>query len=263
MKYGVGTGIANYALVQELGFDYIELPGNQIAFLSEEEFVKVKQVITNGEVKCCGFNAALPPEIVLCGDGYDLKKAKAYAETLCKRGSELGITAIGIGSPKSRRFQEGDDVEKAWKQVEDFMSMFADVALQYNIILMYESLNKTESIFGLRIREGAQLIERLGKENLKLVFDIYHMHIENESEEELLYALPYVQHVHIAERVGTERRYPSEDLYDYYKKMIGHTMKSGYDKAICTEAFDGDIREGATRSLALLKKIVDEVQGEM
>lgn len=263
MKYGVGTGIANYELVQELGFDYIELPGNQIAFLTEDEFAGVKETVEKGVVKCCGFNAALPPEIVLCGEGYDLEKAQSYAEVLCKRGSELGIKAIGIGSPKSRKFQEGDDVEKAWCEVEAFMAMFADVAAQYDIILMYESLNKTESIFGLRIREGADLVQRLNKDNLKLVFDIYHMNIEDESEEELLYALPYVQHVHIAERVGGERRYPSEALYDYYKTMIGHTMKSGYDGAICTEAFDGDIREGATRSLSLLKKIVSEVQEEM
>ncbi len=263
MKYGVGTGIANYVLVQELGFDYIELPGNQMAFLTEEAFAEVKETIQNGRVKCCGFNAALPPEIVLCGEGYDLEKAKAYAEILCQRGSELGIKAIGIGSPKSRKFKEGDDVNQAWKEVEEFMAMFADVAAKYQLILMYESLNKTESVFGLKIREGADLVQRLGRENLKIVFDIYHMNIENESEEELLYALPYVQHIHIAERVGEERRYPSEDLYTYYKTMIRHAMKSGYDGAICTEAFDGDIKEGAIRSHAILSKIVKEVQEEM
>lgn len=263
MKYGVGTGIINYDLLEELGFDYIELPGNQIAALTEEEFIRVKQKIVLGRVKCCGFNAALPEEIVLCGTGFDLEQAKVYAQILCKRGNELGITAIGIGSPKSRKFQKGDDLKKTWNEVETFMSMFADVAVQYNIIVMYESLNKTESIFGLKIREGVELVKRINKKNLKVVFDIYHMYIENESAEELLYALPYVQHVHIAERVGIERRYPSEALYQYYKTMIAYTMKSGYNKIICTEAFDGDIREGATRSLSMLKKIVKEVQEEV
>lgn len=261
MKYGVGTSIGNYEMLSDLGFDYIELAGNQIAKMTEEEFAVVQKTIAEGSVNCCGFNAALPPEIILCGEGYDLDLAKEYAENLCKRGSLLGITAIGIGSPNSRKYKNDDSLELAWKQVEDFLSMFADVAAQYNIIVMYESLNHTESQFGLRIREGAELIERLGKDNLKLVFDIYHMHMEQESLEEVKAALPYIHHVHIAERVGTERRYPTKDLYDYYKNAIGLVMEYGYDNAICTEAFDGDVYEGAKRSISLLKEIVADVKG--
>ncbi len=260
MKYGVCTTIDNYSMLEEAGFDYIELAGNAISKMTEEEFANVKKVVESGKVKCCGFNAALPPEIVLCGEGFDLEKAKAYAELLCKRGSELNISAIGIGSPKSRNFKEGDSLEEAWAQVESFMAMFADAAAQYNIIVMYESLNHTESQFGLMIREGADLVQKLAKPNLKLVFDIYHMHMEQEALSELEYALPYVHHTHIAERVGEERRYPSDDLYDFYKNCIKMLVDFGYDNAICTEAFDGDVKEGALRSLSLLTKIVEEVK---
>ena len=73
MKYGCGTTMQNYHILEELGFDYIELPGNQIAAMSEEKFLQVQKTIEQGKVKCCGFNAALPPEIVLTGDGYDLE----------------------------------------------------------------------------------------------------------------------------------------------------------------------------------------------
>ena len=123
MKYGCGTTIDNYSILHDLGFDYIELPGNQISKMTDEEFDALKTVLENGSVKCCGFNAALTPDIVITGEGYDLEKAKAYAELLCKRGSQLHISAIGIGSPKSRKFQEGDDLEKAWKETEAFMTM--------------------------------------------------------------------------------------------------------------------------------------------
>ncbi len=255
MKFGVCTTIDNYNMLSEAGFDYIELAGNAIAKMSDEEFAKVKETVANGKVKCCGFNAALPPEIVLCGEGFDLEKAKEHATILCKRGSELNISAIGIGSPKSRNFKEGDSLEQAWAQVESFISMFAEVAAPYNIIVMYESLNRTESQFGLKIREGADLVQKLGKDNVKIVFDIYHFHMEQEALSELKYALPYIQHVHIAERVGTERRYPSEDLYTFYADCIKTIADYGYDNAICTEAFDGDVKEGALRSLSLFQKL--------
>lgn len=262
MKYGCGTTIDNYSILQALCFDYIELPGNQISQMTDDEFNALKTILENGSVKCCGFNAALTPDIVITGEGYDLEKAKAYAELLCKRGSQLHISAIGIGSPKSRKFQEGDDLEKAWKETEAFMTMFADVAAPYGIIVMYESLNHTESAFGLRIREGADLVKKINRPNLKIVFDIYHMAMEQEDIQELEYALPYVHHIHIAERVGAERRYPSDALYDYYKKLLTPVIRSGYQGAICTEAFDGDVREGAERSIHLLKKIVTEIEQE-
>ena len=215
MKYGCGTTIDNYSILQDLGFDYIELPGNQISKMTDEEFDALKTVLENGSVKCCGFNAALTPDVVITGEGYDLEKAKAYAELLCKRGSHLHISAIGIGSPKSRKFQE-----------------------------------------------GADLVKKINRPNLKIVFDIYHMAMEQEDIQELEYALPYVHHIHIAERVGAERRYPSDALYDYYKKLLTPVIRSGYQGAICTEAFDGDVREGAERSIDLLKKIVAEIEQE-
>lgn len=215
MKYGCGTTIDNYSILQDLGFDYIELPGNQISKMTDEEFDALKTVLENGSVKCCGFNAALTPDVVITREGYDLEKAKAYAELLCKRGSQLHISAIGIGSPKSRKFQE-----------------------------------------------GADLVKKINRPNLKIVFDIYHMAMEQEDIQELEYALPYVHHIHIAERVGAERRYPSDALYDYYKKLLTPVIRSGYQGAICTEAFDGDVREGAERSIDLLKKIVAEIEQE-
>ena len=260
MKYGCCTTIENYNILQELGYDYIELAGNQIAKMSEKEFQNLKDTLQNGTVKCCGFNAALPPDIVLTGKDFDIQKAKEYAMFLCKRGGELGISAIGIGSPKSRHFQLGDDINIAWQQTEQFLTMFAEEAQKYHITVMYESLNKTESLFGIKIREGANIVSKLSIPNLNIVFDIYHMYMEQETLEELLYSLPYIHHIHIAERVGEERRYPSEVLYEYYRSVLQPVIKSGYKGVISTEAFDGDVKEGAERSIVLLKKIVSEIE---
>lgn len=262
MKYGCCTNMANYELLEKLGYDYIELAGNSISQMSEEEFAKVKETIQKGKVKCCGFNAALTPDVAIVGEDYDLEKARDYARKLCKRGSELGISAIGIGSPKSRHFKEGDNLETAWQQAKDFVEMFAQEAEPYGLTVMWESLNHTESQFGLRIREGADLAKELGRSNVKIVFDIYHMYMEQEEMEELLYSLPYVNHVHIAERVGEERRYPSAALRPYYKELLRPVVRSGYQGAISTEAFDGDVAEGAQRSIELLKGIVEELEKE-
>lgn len=52
MKYGCGTTIDNYSILQALGFDYIELPGNQISQMTDEEFDALKTILENCSVKC-------------------------------------------------------------------------------------------------------------------------------------------------------------------------------------------------------------------
>ena len=195
--------------------------------------------------------------------------ANAAANFKEKQNRILSVTVKVLNNYDNYKLKDMDKEDKnmkyaakAWKETEAFMTMFADVAAPYGIIVMYESLNHTESVFGLRIREGADLVKKINRPNLKIVFDIYHMAMEQEDIQELEYALPYVHHIHIAERVGAERRYPSDALYDYYKKLLTPVIRSGYQGAICTEAFDGDVREGAERSIDLLKKIVAEIEQE-
>lgn len=52
MKYGCGTTINNYSILQDLGFDYIELPGNQISKMTDEEFDALKRQCKMLRLQC-------------------------------------------------------------------------------------------------------------------------------------------------------------------------------------------------------------------
>ena len=55
MKYGCGTTIDNYSILQALGFDYIELPGNQISQMTDDEFDALKTILeADSEIQVCG-----------------------------------------------------------------------------------------------------------------------------------------------------------------------------------------------------------------
>lgn len=258
MKLGCCTSIDNYQLVVEKGFDYIELAGNQIAAMSDEDFATVCTTIENGAIKCIGFNAALPPTIAIIGPDVDDKKTRDYARLLCARGAKLNIKAIGIGSPKSRVWSDDYDLDSEWDNAKRFVKIFAEEAKPYNINVMWESLNKTESLFGLKLSEALALVKDIGMDNVKIVYDIYHMHMEQESIAELQNVLDEVVHVHIAERVGTQRRYPSEALYDFYAEVFSVLKNYGYTGVVSTEAFDGDIAQGLERTKALINKLENE-----
>ena len=258
MKFGCCTTINNYKILEELEYDFIELEGGLISILSEEEFLNVKQIIIKGNVKCCGFNASILSDIAIIGDDFDSDKILSYAKLLCKRGSELGINSIGIGSPKSRVLLSHHNLKEQWKKAQVFCEIFAKEAIKYNINIMWETLNKTESSFGIKLVESFEFVKNINLQNMKLILDIYHMYMQQESLFDLRNVMSLVNHVHIAERVGEQRRYPSENLRYYYISIIDILKQHGYDGIISTEAFDGDFYEGAKRTKELFTSILNK-----
>lgn len=259
MKYCVCTKIENYSILEQLNVDYIELAGADVAKMTEEEFLKAKETITNGKVKCCGFNTALLPEIVFCGNGFDIEKAKDYAELICKRGHDLGIGAIGIGSPNSRCYTKDFDIDIAWQQAEEFIKEYAKIAQKYNIIIMYESLNDVCCSFGYSMKEAEEFVKKIAMPNVKIVFDAYHMFVQKETLEDLMPILPYINHVHVSECTSIERPYLSQASYEFLKSALTPVLKTGYDKTISLECFVGDVYDGVKKSLEILKQIVSEI----
>ncbi len=260
MKFACCTTIDQYDTLVNLGYSAIELAGNKIASMSEEEFAVVKETIQNGQIPCCGFNSSIPANIAIMGDGFDEASITDYAKFLCKRGSDLGIQNIGIGSPLSRVLLSHHNIEEEWAKATRFVEIFAKEAAPYGITILWESLNRLDSNFGLKLIEGKEIIERLGMDNIAIVFDIYHLYIEGEGIAEIKEVLPYIRHMHIAERVGDKRTFPTDAFYDYYKEIIQEVLDGGYTGLLSVESFYGDENVGLPQSKALLDGILAEIE---
>lgn len=261
IQFGMSAPMSQYSTVDGLGFHYIELAGNQIASLSDADFAAAVATLHQGRVKCCGFNTSLPGDLAICGSDFDLDKVASYAHHLCGRGQAMAINAIGIGSPKSRHFVPGDDLQLAWQQTEAFLTCFAQIAQTYGLDVYYESLNGKDSHFGLSLTEGADLIKRLNLPNLHLVFDLYHHAIQQETEGDLRYALPHIRHVHIAQPLANGRCYPTAEYRGFYQSRLKILIESGYQGVISTEVFTDNYLEGGQETLALLGEILGELEG--
>ncbi len=261
IKFGMSAPMSQYSTVDGLGFDYIELAGVAIAAMTEEEFSSAAATLHQGRVKCCGFNTSLPGDLAICGDDFDLEKVASYAHHLCGRGQAISINAIGIGSPKSRHFLPGDNLQLAWQQTEAFLTCFAQIAQGYGLDVYYESLNGKDSHFGLSLTEGADLVKRLNLPNLHLVFDLYHHAIQQETVADLRYALPHIRHVHIAQPLEHGRCYPTAEYKEFYQSRLKILIESGYQGVISTEVFTDNYLEGGEMTLALLADILGELEG--
>lgn len=253
MKYGCCTTPEYYEHLERLGFDFIELAGKSVATMDAVSFAEIARKIELGKVKCCGFNAYCPPEIVIAGEGYDLPAAVAYAKVVMRRAKEIGARSVGIGAPASRTLPEGFDRRKARRQIIDFLKATAEIADAQGVQLLLEAVCTRECNFLNYTEEALALIRTLALPNLYLVYDLYHSMVMKEDVAIVKEAFPYIRHVHICQDDHGARVYLRPELTGQYQAYFDVLLACGYSGTISLEAFSGDVAEGAARSLPILQ----------
>ena len=260
VKLGCCASITQYDEVAAAGFDYIELPGNVIARLSAEAFGQWERTVRCGKIPCMGLNAALCPEVKICGPSFSESAVEQYAHLLCDRAACLGASKIGIGSPASRTLPQGFPTDTAWQQEEHFLKIFCAAALPHGIEILWEPLNPEETGFGVDSLESAKHIAKLradGVSNLGLVADLYHMARKGEDAGVLQRMIPYVGHVHIASALGG-RGYVTESDAATMKPLLRSC--AGRTEGISAETFSGTICAEGAGFVILLRRWLREIK---
>lgn len=257
MKFGVCTGIEKYSELVDMGYDYIELAGSSIYKMTEDEFLKTRHTINNGPIKCPGFNAFLSPDVKVIGDGVDMERLREYVDMVVVRASQLGVKAIGFGSPASRMVPDGFSKEKAYTQALDFVEMALEKAEPYGIKILIESLASAETNFINTVKEAYKFMKQLKHKNTGLVLDLYHFWKENEDisviDDEIM---KHVVHVHIAEEKG--RVSLIERKYEKYREYIKKFKDLGYDDKLSFEGVIKDFTPEVKETLRILRELDKE-----
>lgn len=148
----------------------------------------------------------------LCSIETDVRK-RAF-DFICRYidfAGNLGAVAI-IGSMKGS-IENGVERAEALKWLREALEGLAARAAQYGVPLIIEPLNRYETNFINTLSEGVDLIRSLENDNIKLLADLFHMNIEEESIPQALHeAAPYLGYVHL---VDSNRRVPGLGHIDF------------------------------------------------
>lgn len=254
MKLGACTSVDNWGLLNELGYDYIELALNSIAEMGEEQYKALLKTVEEQNIKIYSFNCFLPGSIRLVGEDVNYQVINKYLEAAIKRASELGAEIIVFGSGGSRRVPEGFDKPAAYKQLNEFLLLAGEKAEAYNVTITIEPLRKGETNIINTAEEGLYLVKEVNHPNIKLLVDYYHMYMEGENANIILKAgSDYIKHIHLAE--PKMRVWPRNKAEADYEGFVNMLKTIGYDKGISIEAGTEDIKGDAVYSLDLLKSL--------
>lgn len=212
MKLGCCCKREHISAVKEAGYDYIDLSGQDLMRMSEEEIPTLAQELKEYQISCLAINDYSEDYPSIVGENFDEAAIRSYARTLCSRAAAIGASIIGIGSPNARQMPHKYSYYRAFDQAVRFLKITAEEALAYpGMIVAFEALNLRACNFCSTQQQAVELVKAVHMPNTKIVTDFYHMELMAEPFAKFSDFLPYIGHVHISGK-------NAEDVRCFFKK---------------------------------------------
>jgi len=253
LEVGVCTNFSNGEFLKQNGYSFIEESVGRFLMptKNEKEFNEMLQQAQNAAIPVKACNSFIPKELKSVGPDAVHTQILEFAETTFRRAQKAGVEIIVFGSGGSRAIPEGFSREKARAQFIELCKKMASIAKKNNITIVLEPLNTNECNFINSISEGSQIVKEVNHLNFRLLADLYHMRMENESSESIIQYGKLIKHVHIAEK--KDRAVPgtyNEDFSLYFDAL----KRTGYNGKISIEARWQDFDTQIPMAMETIKK---------
>lgn len=253
MQFCCCASFEDLPLVTSAGYDRIALSGTFLAVCGEDTFAQLCAAAADGSLVCRSLNAFCPADVKLVGEGYAPRRLGRYSRALAARASRIGVEAVGIGSPNSRKLPSEFDRGCAMRQWQASLRIICEEFGSCGISVLAEPLCTLECNWMNTTDEVREVVEQLSLPNLGMVFDMYHAFVMGEYDIPLRRAMPYVGEVHIAQFIHGEKHYLHPDHSADCAPYFAALRDLGYDGEIAVEAVHGSLPSALPRSLKLLR----------
>jgi len=238
-------------VIETAGYDYVEFGvGTTVPEQPEADFQRFRDALVGSRLRAEVFSSFVPPWIKLVGPEVDWARVEEYLRLATERVARAGGDCIIFGSGGARSRPEGWPAGEAETQLARFINLAADYCEVHGILLCIEPLNATETNMINRVADGAEWVRRIGRANVRVLADCFHMSMEGEPFENIVAAADRLGHVHVADR---ERRYPAAFGYDI-DGFFAALKRAGYDGRVSVEANFDDFAMEAPAGLARIRQ---------
>jgi len=257
-RFGVCAPVSKSAEAKSAGWEFIE-ENVQVLLrgtVSDEQW-QGAQAINHSVLPLYAANCLVPADMKITGPDVDLERLRTYIIRVLKRAFRLGMKTLVFGSGAARKVPEEFDRATARQQIIDFASLAAPIAFRQNLLLVLEHLNKGETNIINSVAEALDYVKAVNHPGFQCMVDTFHFWTENESLQDLQAALPWIKHVHLADKDG--RTAPGESGKSDYRPLFRVLKQGGYNGQISVEAIGfNDIAGLGPKVLAFIKTQWDQ-----
>ena len=188
----------------ELGFDLLEISGNALLTASESELKDLKKLADGLGVQINPCHGMSKDSDTGSSDPAARQKGIDTAKRLFDRMELIGSRQIGgiLYSywPALEASNAEIDISKAREYSLESMAVIADEARKHGILLTLEIVNRFENFLFNDTKTALKYLDDLGRDNVKLLLDAFHMNIEEDYlGEAIRLAGDRLGHFHIGE----------------------------------------------------------------
>ncbi len=257
MRFGVCTSIENLEGLEnaaKAGFDYVE---SRFAFFPEstdEEFEEAKNNLKKAGIKCEAANCFIPREFPISDSSCDRQGLAEYIEKGMKKGVEVGLKTIVLGSGGARKIPENVSYREAFCNISNILKeVIAPVAEKYDITIVLEPLRRAECNIINTVKEGVALAASCGEYNIQGLGDLFHMMKEGDTYDDIRDLKGSIKHAHLA--CPETRLYP-KDINEFdYKGFIDALNYAGCERCSIEASTDDFNTE-----VFIAGKVIDELR---
>lgn len=253
MQFGICKGPEQAAAIKTAGWDFVE--GNvQSMFRGESAEVDLT-VVQTAALPVPSANCLVPGSLAITGPDVNIDAVRAYISNVVKRAAVTETRILVFGSGAARNVPDGFDRDEAKRQIIAFARMSADLAGSHDVTIVVEPLNRRECNIINSVSEAMEYVREVNHTYFKCLVDTYHFWVEDESLASLDAAMPWIAHVHVADKVGRkapgESGEPDQSPYgDFFR-----VLKAGnYRGLISVESAGFDIPQDGKRILTFLRE---------
>jgi sugar phosphate isomerase/epimerase len=258
-RIGIATSISNNGILFSAGYSYVEENAREFLVPSENDsaFKDKLSLLKNSKLPVEACNSFLPGNLKCVGPAPAHEEILKFGETAFKRAQIAGVKTIVFGSSGARGIPEGFSKETAKQQFISLCKQLAVFANKYNVVISLEPLNKKECNFINSVAEGGEIVKSVNHENFRLLADIYHMIMENESPSNIIKYGHLLYHTHIAEKTGRAAPGVNNDDFTPYFKALKAVK---YEGSMSIECSWSNLELQATVALREMKRQIAAIE---
>lgn len=246
MKYGVyfaywenewETDFERYIeKVKKLGFDILEVAALGLIHLSDDQLTSLKDKAKAADIRLTA-GIGIPKDFDVSSENPLIRNnGVSFMKQVLDKCHKAGIDRIGgtIYSYWPADYSKLINKPEIRKNSIESIRELAEYAAPLNITLLAETLNRFEQFLLNDTQEAIDYVKEVGKPNVKVMLDTFHMNIEEDSiPDAIRLAGNYLGHLHIGEG---NRKVPGKGSLDW--SGIGQALQDiNYSDYVVMEPF--------------------------
>ena len=247
---------SNVQRIADLGYDGVELAVRDPALV---DVARVQEVLAAHRlaVPAIGTGQAYGEEGLSFTDPDAAVRRRAIERIKAHIAFAAQFDALVILGLIRGTLQSGVSRAQAEDWLAEALVVCADVAAAQGVRLVLEPINRYETSLLTTVGEALQMIERVGRDNLGILFDTFHANIEEPSITGSLQAAgDRLFHVHLAD---SNRWYPGAGHTDF-AQIVATLRAMGYDGWLSAEILPKPDPETAAReTIRHMRQVLQEV----